>query len=236
LSAFACAHRGLSAEVAENTLAAFRAAIQAGFPSIECDLRTTADGEVVVLHDSGLERTTHGSGRVGDLRYDELRRHPTEAGPVPRLDDVLAELKDWHGLWNLEIKALAATNGTIHLLEHHHALGHAQVSSMDPRALHSARAAAPDLPRGLITVGPLGEDELRVARDLECRWINADHEFLDAQAVGRVHEAGLRLAAWTVNDPQRALELSRLGVECVITDARAVHEALRGSADPKPYF
>jgi glycerophosphoryl diester phosphodiesterase len=236
VSTFACAHRGLSGEVAENTLAAFQAAIQAGFPALECDLRATADGEVVVLHDAGVERTTHGSGRVADMRYDELRRHPTSAGPVPRLDDVLAATHDWHGLWNLEIKALAATNGAIHLLEHHHALGHAQISSMDARALESARTAAPDLPRGLITLGPLSPEEVDLARDLECRWINADHGFLDGKAVDLVHDAGLRLAAWTVNDAKRAQELSKLGVECVITDTRAVHEALRGSADPKPYF
>ncbi|MFO1532388.1 MAG: glycerophosphodiester phosphodiesterase family protein, partial [Thermoplasmatota archaeon] len=54
---FACAHRGLSAEKAENTLAAFGAAVAAGFPAIEMDLRTTSDGEVVVLHDAGIERT-----------------------------------------------------------------------------------------------------------------------------------------------------------------------------------
>lgn len=236
MAAFACAHRGLSAEHPENTVAAFQAAAKAGFPAIECDLRLTADGEVVVLHDAGIERTTNGNGRVADMRYDDVRRHPTPAGPVPRLDDALSVMRDWHGLWNLEIKATKATESALQLMAHHHALGHAQVSSMDPAALETARRVAPEVPRGYIALGPVESDELRLARRLGCRWVNADHEYLDAAAIARLHDAGLRIAAWTVNDVQRALDLSSQGVECVITDVRAVQQALHPAADPKPWF
>lgn len=236
MAAFACAHRGLSAEHPENTLAAFQAAAQAGFPAIECDLRTTADGEVVVLHDAGIERTTNGNGRVADMRYDDVRRHPTPSGPVPRLDDVLSAMRDWHGLWNMEVKALRATEPLIHLLEHHHVLGHAQLSSMDPRALEESRRLAPDLPRGLICLGPVDEDTVTMATELGCRWLNADHEALDRAAVDRAHAAGLRVAVWTVNDPARSRAMAALGAECVITDTRAVQQALGPGADPKPYF
>lgn len=235
MAAFACAHRGLSAEVPENTLAAFQAAAQAGFLAIECDLRTTADGEVVVLHDAGIERTTNGNGRVADMKYDDLRRHPTRAGPVPRLDDVLAAMHDWHGLWNLEVKADSATEGALHLLEHHHAAGHAQVSSMDLGVLATARKMAPDVPRGYIALGPVEADEVRLAVELGCRWINADHEYLDAATVDLLHGRGLRVAAWTVNDPARARMLSAWGVECVITDARAVLTALPARERPPWY-
>lgn len=236
VAAFACAHRGLSAEHPENTLAAFQAAAGVGFPAIELDLRLTADGEVVVLHDAGLERTTNGSGRVADMRYDDVRRHATQDGPVPRFDDVLSALHEWHGLWNVEVKAHRATEPAIALLQHHHALGHAQLSSMDPRALEEARAVAPDLPRGLITLGPVEEDYITMAKELGCRWINADHQFLSPKTIDRLHREGIRLAVWTVNDVGRARDLARLGVECVITDTRAVHQALAPTADPKPWF
>jgi glycerophosphoryl diester phosphodiesterase len=234
--AFACAHRGLSAEVAENTLAAFRAAAEAGFRALEMDLRLTADGEVVVLHDAGVERTTDGNGRVADMRYDDLRRHPTAAGPVPRLDDVLSALGGWPGLWNLEVKAPKATVPVLHLLAHHKALGRAQLSSMDPRALEAARDEEPDLPRGLIALGPVEDDALDLAEELECAWVNADHEFMDRAAVERMKGAGLRVAAWTVNDPARAAELATWGVDCVITDTRAVLAALAAQAPAKPSF
>ncbi|MFA5944177.1 MAG: glycerophosphodiester phosphodiesterase family protein [Candidatus Thermoplasmatota archaeon] len=236
MAAFACAHRGLSAEHAENTLAGFQAAAKAGFPAIEMDLRTTADGEVVVLHDAGLERTTNGNGRVADMRYDDVRRHPTPEGPVPRLDDVLSAMHDWHGLWNLEIKALRATEPTLHLLEHHHALGHAQISAMDPRVLEEIRALAPELPRGLITLGPVDDDWVTMAKELECKWVNADHTYLARAAVDRLHAEGMRVAAWTVNDAGKARELATWGVECVITDVRLVLEGLGPLAEKRPYF
>ena len=236
MAAFACAHRGLSAEVPENTLAAFQAAARAGFPAMELDLRMTADGEVVVLHDAGVERTTTGNGRVADMKYDEVRRYPTPAGPVPRFDDVLSAMHDWHGLWNVEVKAHRATEPAIALLRHHHALGHAQLSSMDPRALEEARAIAPDLPRGLITLGPVEEDYIMMAKELECRWINADHQFVAPKVIDRLHKEAIRLGTWTVNDVARARELSRLGVECIITDTRLVQDALAPTADPKPWF
>lgn len=236
MAAFACAHRGLSAEHPENTLAAFRAAAAAGFPAIELDLRSTADGEVVVLHDPGLERTTRGNGRVADMKYDDVRRHPTPAGPVPRFDDALAMMREWHGLWNVEVKAHRAIEPALHLLEHHHALGHAQVSSMDPRTLEKAAAVAPDVPRGLITLGPVEDDYITMAKELGCRWINANHAVITQALVERLHAEGLRLAAWTVNDVARASDLAKMGVECVITDTRSVHDALVPHADPRPWF
>lgn len=236
MAAFACAHRGLSAEQPENTVKAFQEAAAAGFPAMELDLRITADGEVVVLHDAGLERTTNGNGRVADMRYDDVRRHPTPVGPVPRFDDLLATMHDWHGLWNVEVKAHRATEPALELLKHHHAAGHAQISSMDPRSLETARDVAPDVPRGLITLGPVEDDYITMAKELECRWVNADHSFLTPRIVDRLHQEGLRLAAWTVNDAGRARDLSKLGVECIITDSRLVHEGLKATADPKPYF
>ena len=236
VAAFACAHRGLSAEHPENTLAAFQAAAQAGFPAIELDLRTTADNEVVVLHDAGIERTTDGNGRVADMRYDDVRRHPTPEGPIPRLDDVLSAMRDWHGLWNVEVKALRATEPALQLLQHHHAAGHAQLSSMDPRVLEETRRLAPDLPRGLISLGPVDDDYLTMAKELGCKWINADHEYMDKPSVERMHAAGLRVGAWTVNDAARARELAGWGVECVITDVRLVLEGLGPATDTRPYF
>ena len=234
VAAFACAHRGLSAEQPENTLASFQAAAQAGFKAVEMDLRTTADGEVVVLHDAGLERTTNGNGRVADMTYDDVRRHPTPAGPVPRLDDLLSALKGWRGVWNLEVKAAAATEPTLRLLAHHGMLGRAQLSSMDPKVLQRAGDLVPQVPRGLITLGPVEADELRLARALGCSWVNADHTELSAPVVSRAHAAGLHVAAWTVNDAERARLLAQWGVECVITDGRDVLKALGPGA--RPFF
>ncbi len=226
MTAFAAAHRGLSSEHPENTIEAFQAAVEAGFPCIELDVRVTRDGEVVVLHDAGIERTTNGNGRVADMRYDELRVYETGAGPVPRLDDVFSALDHWEGLWNIEIKDRRATIGALDLAEHHGVSEHVQISSMDPRALMEALERHPEAPRGLIVLGPLDVEDLEVAAKAGCSWINADHDFLTGAVAEDLHARGFRIGTWTVNDPDRALELARHGVNCIITDERSVLDAL----------
>lgn len=228
---FAQAHRGLSSEVTENTVAAFQAAAAAGFRSFELDCRLTRDGEVVVLHDPSVARTTDGSARVAEMRYDEVRGYKTPHGPIPRLDDLFAALKDWKGTWNLEIKALASTEPTLALAQHHGVWHRAQLSSFDPQALARAKELAPKVARAFIASGPLDDEDVRVARQLECSWFNLSHEDLDAKSLRRLLDAGFKVSAWTVNDPAEALRLAAQGVSCVITDRRQVLGAL-GDAAP----
>lgn len=223
---FAAAHRGLSSEVTENTLAAFQAAAAAGFPAIELDLRLTRDGEVVVLHDAGIEGTTHGNGKVADMAYDELRSYRTPHGPVPRLDDVLSAMAQWRGVWNLEVKAVRATEPALHLVEHHGLEARVLVTSFDPAVLAIAREVAPAVARGLILAGPVDADDVAMATGLGCRWVNVQADQLTAPVVRQLQEAGLRVGAWTVNDVAAALALARRGIACVITDVRAVGAAL----------
>lgn len=228
--AFAAAHRGLSADYAENTIPAFRAAARAGFPCMELDLRITADKEVVVLHDAGIERTTDGNGRVADMKYDELRTYETGEGPIPRLDDLLGGLGDWYGLWNIEIKANGAAGPALDLMAHHGLLERMQLSAMDPRALATSRKAYPEVPRGLIVLGPPDIDDITLAREAECTWMNVDHEFLEPETLEELKAADLLVGAWTVNDADRARELVAAGVDCIITDTTDVLAVVQGQA------
>ncbi len=227
---FAAAHRGLSDEHPENTVAAFRAAVDAGFRCLELDVRTTSDGEVVVLHDAGIERTTNGNGRVADMRYDELRTYNAGTAdapaPVPRLDGLFSELADFDGLWNVEVKAPAATEHAIDLIEHHGLVHRTLLSSMHPKVLRRALERCPDLQRGLIVLGALELEDLEEAEELGCAWINPDHEGLGDDVLREVRARGYKVGCWTVNDPDRARHLVEQGVECIITDTRAVHEAV----------
>lgn len=227
--AFAAAHRGLSSQHAENTVAAFQAAIDAGFRCLELDLRSTADGEVVVLHDAGIDRTTDGNGRVADMKYDELRTYETGEGPVPRLDDLLAHLKGWDGHWNVEIKAWRAAAASLDILDHHNVLERSQVSSMDPRALRTVLERKPGAVRGLIVLGPPDLEDLEMAKELGCRWLNADHDFLTDATIEEMRRHGFRIGAWTVNDPDTAQALEAKGVECIITDEASVLKAVPGT-------
>lgn len=234
--AFCAAHRGLSARWTENTVQAFVAAAETGFPALEMDLRLTRDKEVVVLHDAGLERTTGSAGRVADMRYDEVMAHPTPHGPVPRLDSLMDALEDWGGLWDLELKDPAALGPVLELLEHHHLGVRAHLTCMDPRPLRQAAQLHPEYPSGLIVLGAPDDEDLDAARQADCAWVHLDTTYLTPDAVDAAHDAGLRVGAWTVNEPARAAALADMGVECVITDTDAVLEALQGRAPDAPWF
>jgi glycerophosphoryl diester phosphodiesterase len=230
---FAAAHRGLSSEQPENTLKAFGAAVAAGFPALEMDLHLTRDGHVVIVHDGALSRTTDGEGEVADLDLGEVQAFDTGAGPVPTLASLFDLLEAWDGLYNLEVKAPEALAGTLDLAAAR-VPGRFQVSSMHPGILLEARDLGAQASLALIPLGPLEEDDWQAAADAGCQWVNVDHDFLDAEAVGLAHAAGLKVGSWTVNDPVRAKELAALGVQCVITDARAVWDALRPAAPKAP--
>lgn len=224
--AFAAAHRGLSHEYAENTIAAFQAAIDAGFHCLEMDLRLTHDGVVVVMHDAGIDRTTDGNGRVKDFDWKHLAAYKTAEGPIPRLTDVMEALKPTGVHWNLEVKAAEAVEPTIQLVEDHGLEDHALVSSMSPRSLQRAKARHPDVPRGLIVLGPPDDEDLAEARKAGCTWVNLDHDFVAPPLVEHIRGEGFKIGVWTVNNVERAKELQTMGVDCVITDRRDVLVAL----------
>lgn len=227
---FAAAHRGLSAEVAENTTAAFQAAIDAGFRCLEMDLRLTHDREVVVLHDAGIDRTTDGNGRIKDFTVADLRDYDTGYGPIPKLNDVMTALANEEIWWNLEVKAKGAVEPTIELVEAHGLESRALVSSMDPKKLRQAKDRHPDVPRGLIILGPPDAEDLKEAEKAGCTWVNIDHDFAEPSVLDAIRDHGLRIGAWTVNDVDEALDLASHGVDCIITDQRDVLEALPGKA------
>lgn len=229
-TAFAVAHRGLSAEQPENSLPAFGAAVAAGFPALELDLHATRDGECVILHDPDLSRTHGDPRRVHELALRDLVALPAHPG-VPRLAELFAMLRSWDGLYNLELKVAAAAGPAADAVARHGLDVRVQFSSMDPTCLDAARRLAPEVPRGFIPFGPVEDDDREAAHAAECSWINVDHDFLDSAAdVDALHDDGFKVGAWTVNDAGRAKELAGFGVDCVITDVADVHRALGGRA------
>src|SRR5438270_255901 len=92
-------HRGNPAEHPENTLASFRSAIEVGCDMVECDVHLTSDGELAVIHDHTLERTTSGSGMVGAHTLAELRQLDAGGGErIPLLEEIFELVRDRVGL------------------------------------------------------------------------------------------------------------------------------------------
>jgi glycerophosphoryl diester phosphodiesterase len=226
-------HRGAARRAPENTLAGFRKAAELGVRWVEFDVRLSADGRCVLLHDDTLERTTDGCGPAAPLGFAELRHldaggwfAPEFRGErVPSLEetiDLLAEL----GLGAVvELKPGAGTEAATAraalalLAARWPADGRPLlVSSFDRTALAAAREAAPQILRAL-TVGAVPGDFREQAAALGCAMLHADQGRLDQAAVAAVHGAGLPVFAYTVNDPAQARRLFAWGVDAVFTDA-----------------
>jgi len=226
------AHRGASIEQPENTFAAFEAAIDAGADAVEFDVRMSADGHAVVMHDPDVSRTTNGTGLVSEMTRDEIR----ELG-VPMLEEVLRCLSGRAGA-DIEIKnspdepgytpdAEPAVEATLAALDELAFPGPLIVSSFNPRSVAHSRALRPDVPTGLLTWFDVdADDALARATGQRHPWVlpfvtkvlEADDGFGD-----RVHAGGALLGVWIADDSDTARHLFGLGVDAIATnDPRAI--------------
>lgn len=207
------AHRGASLELPEHTFAAFDLALEQGADALELDLRATADGHVVVLHDPTLART-HGDPRaIGQVRLADLPAECavlTLAGVLERYAGaarLLLELKPGGAPVEAVVRQVVDTKGVV-------------LQSFDRLALRRAARCAPGLAVAPLYTGrPTARQLDRAARGAE--GVGVRHALVDAALVGAAHRRGLRLRAYTANEPAELLRLAALGVDGLITDAPA---------------
>lgn len=226
------AHRGAGKLAPENTLAAMRLGFDLGYRMAEYDAKLSADRVSILLHDAELNRTTNGQGLAGDLSYSELAQldagswhSPRYAGEtIPTLASI-ARYTLANGIAsNIEIKPtpgvetltgqIIATNakdlwkgvGTPPLL-----------TSFSVESLEAAHAHAPELPRGFLSK-TLPDEWFGILTRLDCASIHLHHEAITKANLDEIRSKGFRVAAWTVNDIQRAKELLSWGIDAVITD------------------
>ncbi|MBJ3815636.1 glycerophosphodiester phosphodiesterase [Shimwellia pseudoproteus] len=225
------AHRGGGKLAPENTLAAIDVGARYGHTMIEFDAKLSRDGEIFLLHDDTLERTSNGWGVAGDLLWGELVH--ADAGswfsgefagePLPLLSQVAARCRQ-HGLMaNIEIKPTTGVDvptGTAVALAAHTlwaGMTPPLLSSFSPASLAAAQQAVPGLPRGLL-MDEWRSDWRELTRELGCVSLHLNHRLLDAARVAQIKEAGLRILVYTVNKPERAAQLLGWGVDCICTD------------------
>jgi len=226
------AHRGASIEQPENTIEAFEAAIDAGADAVEFDIRMTADGYAVVMHDPDVSRTTDGAGLVSEMTLEEIRKLG-----VPTVEEALACLTG-RAAADIEIKNLPgepgftsdrepAVEATLDALDAAGFPGQVIVSSFNPASIAHSRRLRPDVPSGLLTSYDVDADEaLRRATADGHPWVlpfvlkvlEADGGFAD-----RVRAGGALLGVWIADDPDTARRLFELGADAVATnDPRTV--------------
>jgi glycerophosphoryl diester phosphodiesterase len=243
------AHRGASSIEAENTIPAFELAIAAGADAVEFDVRITADGHPVVLHDADVARTTDGRGLVRDLSLGELkalRIHTADGGftEIPTLEDALAccsgrvavdvELKNVPGDPDFEPDRERAAELVVEALGETGFVGPVLISSFNPFAIARVRAIAHGIPTGLLT-----DTDVDAAAALS--FVTREgHPWVlpfvrQVRAGGRslvedAHAAGVMIGTWITDDPDEAAALAEMGVDAIATnDPARLVPVIRGA-------
>lgn len=234
------AHRGADVR-RENTLAAFEAAVDAGFTCLELDVRTTADGELVVFHDGTLDRVSTGRGRLRDHTWEQLADVTVGGEPLLRFTELLTALPE--ARLNVDLKDRASAPALARILAEHDAWDRVLVASFhDSRRRLFRRALAdlghPDRAYGpeqvatsggaaaiaaLVLLGPLGPTGWlrRYALDVDCVQVPVRHGLVPvatADFVRRCRAAGLPVHVWVVDEPEEMERLLEMGVDGIMTD------------------
>ena len=214
-------HRGAAADAPENTLAAFTLALAQGADGVELDVQLCADGVPIIIHDTTVDRTCDGTGRVADLSLAELRLLTIDNDhPIPTLDDLFATFGR-RTLYNVELKALgrggdALAAAVARAISAHGVAEQVLISSFSPFTLRAARRhLPPGVPLALLRerrATRAAHALLRAAAD------HPHHPLIDESLMAWARWRGLRVNAWTVDDPAEARRLLQLGVHGIITN------------------
>lgn len=223
-------HRGASSVAPENTLSAFRRAVEQGADAIEFDAKLSSDGAVVIHHDRTLDRTTNGTGPVSARSLRELKQldagssfHPSFSGEtIPTLEEVI-ETVGSALLLNIELTNYAHPRDTlpekvIEIVTRMGMQDRVLLSSFNPYALRRVRRLAPNLLTGLLLM-PQQPGVLRAF----LRWrvdYDAYHPHLSMLAEGPTHTAAASMPVnvWTVNEEEPMQRCIQAGVSGIITD------------------
>ena len=223
----AFAHRGGAEEFPENTLRAFRHAVDLGYTHVETDVHTTADGVAVAFHDDSLDRVTDGSGTVGDLPWSRVRRaRVAGTDPIMLLDELLEELPDTR--INIDPKSDAAVGPLVEVLRRTGAVERVCVCSFSDRRTRQVR----DRIGGSLCVGAGPRGIARLLAASVRLGAPASLGFHAAQVPVRAkgltlvrpavlaaaHRHGAAVHVWTVDEPAEMHRLLDMGVDGIMTD------------------
>ncbi len=207
---------------------AFEAAMESGADYIELDVRLTKDGQLVVFHDSTLERTTNGSGKLSDYTYNELQKLSagTDFGKKGEFDDAkimllseVFDLVDRKMLYNIEIKesagAVQTAEKTVELLEEYNLEGSCYVTSFSYTILKRVKELNPRIKTALIA-NMAASTSYSMLEYIDA--VSMNYLFVNQSVVHEAHRNGKLIFVWTVDRRADIEQMVALGVDNIITN------------------
>ncbi|GAA2617706.1 glycerophosphodiester phosphodiesterase family protein [Streptomyces axinellae] len=215
-------HRGVMGVEPENTLRSFVRAEREGLDVLELDLHLSKDGELVVMHDADVARTTDGSGLIGDFTLAELRELDAGEGErVPVFDEVVDAVSS---PLQAEIKDRAAAQVLARTIQERGLHERVTVISFHADALRETREHLPGIPLVLVA-GRSTPTAPERAAELGAEMISVELRHADADVVRRAHARGIKVISWTVNTDEDLARARELELDGVVTDMPTISRA-----------
>lgn len=215
-------HRGAAGYEPENTLRSFERAVELGVDMVEMDVHVCKSGDVVVIHDDTVDRTTDGTGKVSSLKLRKLKQLNAGLGEtIPTLKEALELLKGRAKI-NIELKGKGTGKAVGFIMDYSirkegWKVEDILISSFRRRELAAARRQNPELRLGLlIRSRPWGLG--RFIRRVGLWSIHVQGRFVTRRFVRQCHRRGLRVFPWTVNSAKEIRRLKTTGADGIITD------------------
>ncbi len=215
-------HRGAMGYEPENTLRSFKKALQLKVDMVELDVYVCKTGEVVVIHDSRVDRTTNGKGYVAEKTFQELRKLDVGKGEkIPTLKEVL-DLINKKVKVNIELKGPGTAKPVFKIIETYvkekgWSYNHFLVSSFNHYELREFNKLNPKVKIGALIVGiPLGFSKFR--ETVNAYSVNPSVEFINKHFVQEVHKNGMKVLVWVVNHPEDIKRMKKLGVDGIFSN------------------
>ncbi|AYC33428.1 glycerophosphodiester phosphodiesterase [Pseudomonas cavernae] len=233
-------HRGAKGEAPENTLSSFQKCLEHGVRRCELDLHLSRDGELMVIHDSSLKRTTGHRGKVVEHDAAELAQYDARLGgpgwpqpcPIPRLAELFEQCPFEH--WQLEVKSASRERAarTVlaiqELVREYGITDRVTVTSSSREVLRALNELTPQLARGLVAEYAW-LDPIKVAQSYGCHLLALNWTLCTPERLLRAQKQGLHVSVWTVNEPALMRRLADFGADSLITDFPGLASATLGN-------
>ena len=224
-------HRGFSGQYPENTMTAFKKVLNTGADGIELDVQLTRDGEVVIIHDETVDRTTDGTGFVRDfflkdlqaLNAAKVRPENCPEETIPTFETYCQWVKDTDLITNIEIKSSVyyyqdLEDRTLALVKKYHLEDRVIFSSFNPLSLVKLKRLSPEMPCGLLTENGGIDNAGPLCRDFGFEYYHPCKDDLTEENLAGCSACGVSLNVWTVNDFESLSRLRDASVTGIITN------------------
>lgn len=225
------AHRGFSGEYPENTMRAFIEGVKAGCDGIETDVHLTKDGILVICHDETIDRTTNGNGYINNYTYDELSNF--DAGirygedfigeKIPTLDNLFEFVKDKGLLINIELKNniinyKGMEEKVIEKIYEYDLSNNVILSSFNHQSMVRVKEIDSNIKTGLLYMSGIYKVH-EYAKKCKADAIHPIYlSVLDEEVVNEIHNEGISINTWTVDNDTDMKKLMNLGIDGIITN------------------